>query len=89
MSLHVAAVDLYDPVRFIRTHLVDKLNFTPQTTPIAVHVTCEPSPMAKVVDCRSALSRNVSPWAEAVVALCRGPCVVNHTGNPTVSIFHS
>ena len=33
-------LDLYDPVRFIRTHLVDKLNFTPQTAPIAVHVTC-------------------------------------------------
>ena len=33
-------LDLYDPVRFIRTHLVDKLRFTPQTAPIAVHVTC-------------------------------------------------
>ena len=33
-------LDLYDPVRFIRTHLVDKLNFTPQQAPIAVHVTC-------------------------------------------------
>ena len=33
-------LDLYDPVRFIRTHLVDKLNFTPQAAPIAVHVTC-------------------------------------------------
>jgi len=33
-------LDLYDPVRFIRTHLVDKLSFTPQTAPIAVHVTC-------------------------------------------------
>ncbi|MGP5355242.1 FAD-binding and (Fe-S)-binding domain-containing protein [Pseudomonas helleri] len=33
-------LDLYDPVRFIRTHLVDKLNFTPQTASIAVHVTC-------------------------------------------------
>ena len=33
-------LDLYDPVRFIRTHLVDKLIFTPQATPIAVHVTC-------------------------------------------------
>jgi len=32
--------DLYDPVRFIRTHLVDKLTFTPQTASIAVHVTC-------------------------------------------------
>jgi len=33
-------LDLYDPVRFIRTHLVDKLTFTPQDAPIAVHVTC-------------------------------------------------
>ncbi|MBF8793991.1 FAD-binding oxidoreductase [Pseudomonas monteilii] len=33
-------LDLYDPVRFIRTHLVDKLEFTPQPEPVAVHVTC-------------------------------------------------
>ncbi len=33
-------LDLYDPVRFIRTHLVDKLTFVPQDAPIAVHVTC-------------------------------------------------
>jgi D-lactate dehydrogenase len=33
-------LDLYDPVRFIRTHLLDKLTFTPQQDPIAVHVTC-------------------------------------------------
>ncbi|MNM94320.1 sn-glycerol-3-phosphate dehydrogenase subunit C [compost metagenome] len=33
-------LDLYDPVRFIRTHLLDKLEFTPQDEPIAVHVTC-------------------------------------------------
>jgi len=33
-------LDLYDPVRFIRTHLVDKLTFTPQDAPIAVHVSC-------------------------------------------------
>ncbi|EIK94011.1 putative FAD-binding oxidoreductase [Pseudomonas sp. M47T1] len=33
-------LDLYDPVRFIRTHLLDKLVFTPQDTAIAVHVTC-------------------------------------------------
>ncbi|MGF6592925.1 FAD-binding and (Fe-S)-binding domain-containing protein [Pseudomonas sp. 2835] len=33
-------LDLYDPVRFIRTHLVDKLEFNPQDEPIAVHVTC-------------------------------------------------
>ncbi|MHC6223914.1 FAD-binding and (Fe-S)-binding domain-containing protein [Pseudomonas sp. X10] len=33
-------LDLYDPVRFIRTHLVDRLEFTPQDEPVAVHVTC-------------------------------------------------
>lgn len=33
-------LDLYDPVRFIRTHLVDRLTFTPQAEPVAVHVTC-------------------------------------------------
>ena len=33
-------LDMYDPVRFIRTHLLDKLEFTPQDAPIAVHVTC-------------------------------------------------
>lgn len=33
-------LDLYDPVRFIRTHLVNRLTFTPQDEPVAVHVTC-------------------------------------------------
>ena len=33
-------LDLHDPVRFIRTHLLDKLDFVPQEAPIAVHVTC-------------------------------------------------
>ncbi|MGE8409002.1 MAG: FAD-binding and (Fe-S)-binding domain-containing protein [Pseudomonas sp.] len=33
-------LDLYDPVRFIRSHLMDKLEFTAQDEPIAVHVTC-------------------------------------------------
>ncbi|MCM2462208.1 FAD-binding oxidoreductase [Pseudomonas sp. CG7] len=33
-------LDLYDPVRFIRTHLMDRLDFTPQEAPIAVHITC-------------------------------------------------
>ena len=33
-------LDLYDPVRFIRAHLLDRLDFTPQEAPIAVHVTC-------------------------------------------------
>lgn len=33
-------LDLYDPVRFIRTHLMNRLDFIPQEAPIAVHVTC-------------------------------------------------
>ena len=33
-------LDLYDPVRFIRTHLMERLDFIPQEAPIAVHVTC-------------------------------------------------
>ena len=33
-------LDLYDPVRFIRSHLLDRLEFTPQEEPVAVHVTC-------------------------------------------------
>lgn len=33
-------LDMYDPVRFIRSHLLDKLDFVPQDKPIAVHVTC-------------------------------------------------
>ena len=31
---------LHDPVKFIREQLLDKLDFQPQDTPIAVHVTC-------------------------------------------------
>ena len=33
-------LQIFDPVRFIRTHLLDKLDFEPQASPIAVHVTC-------------------------------------------------
>ena len=33
-------LDFYDPVRFIRTHLLERLEFVPQDAPIAVHVTC-------------------------------------------------
>ncbi|WP_434456493.1 FAD-binding oxidoreductase [Stutzerimonas urumqiensis] len=33
-------LDVYDPVRFIRMHLLDRLDITPQDTPVAVHVTC-------------------------------------------------
>ncbi|PXX92354.1 4Fe-4S ferredoxin [Marinobacter vulgaris] len=33
-------LDLYDPVKFIREKLVDRLVFRPEETAIAVHVTC-------------------------------------------------
>ncbi|MFV0454768.1 MAG: FAD-binding and (Fe-S)-binding domain-containing protein [Pseudomonas sp.] len=33
-------LQVYDPVKFIRTYLLDKLDFVPQDAPIAVHVTC-------------------------------------------------
>ena len=31
---------LHDPVKFIREHLFERLEFTPQDKPVAVHVTC-------------------------------------------------
>ena len=31
---------LHDPVKFIREHLLERLTFTPQQAPVAVHVTC-------------------------------------------------
>ncbi|MBO3276721.1 FAD-binding and (Fe-S)-binding domain-containing protein [Pseudomonas schmalbachii] len=33
-------LQIYDPVKFIRTFLVDRLEFQPQDKPVAVHVTC-------------------------------------------------
>ncbi|WP_027897592.1 FAD-binding and (Fe-S)-binding domain-containing protein [Zestomonas thermotolerans] len=33
-------LQLHDPVKFIRTQLLDKLDFEPQEQPVAVHVTC-------------------------------------------------
>lgn len=33
-------LQLFDPVRFIRTHLLERLEFTPQDKPVAIHVTC-------------------------------------------------
>ena len=55
-------LDLYDPVRFIRTHLVDKLNFTPQAAPIAVHVTCSTQHLGEsqaLIDIARLCSNNV------------------------------
>jgi len=33
-------LDIYDSVRFIRSHLFDRLEFMPQSESVAVHVTC-------------------------------------------------
>lgn len=33
-------LDIYDPVRFIREQLFERLEFRPQRKPVAVHVTC-------------------------------------------------
>jgi len=33
-------LNLYDPVAFIHSQLLDKLDITPQAAPVAVHVTC-------------------------------------------------
>ncbi|GLZ88097.1 ferredoxin [Metapseudomonas resinovorans] len=33
-------LQLFDPVRFIRGHLLEKLDFIPQDKPVAIHVTC-------------------------------------------------
>lgn len=35
-----AGLTLFDPVRFIRDHLYERLDFEPEQTPLAVHVTC-------------------------------------------------
>ncbi|ROM90729.1 FAD-binding and (Fe-S)-binding domain-containing protein [Pseudomonas brassicacearum] len=55
-------LDLYDPVRFIRTHLIDRLDFTPQETPIAVHVTCSTQHLGEsqaLIDLARRCSKNV------------------------------
>ncbi|SFL41004.1 FAD-binding and (Fe-S)-binding domain-containing protein [Pseudomonas sp. NFACC46-3] len=55
-------LDLYDPVRFIRTHLVDRLDFTPQEAPIAVHVTCSTQHLGEsqaLIDLARKCSKNV------------------------------
>jgi D-lactate dehydrogenase len=35
-----ARLKLHDPVKFIREHLLERLQITPQDKPVAVHVTC-------------------------------------------------
>ncbi|MBS7844305.1 FAD-binding oxidoreductase [Pseudomonas fluorescens] len=55
-------LNLYDPVRFIRTHLMDRLDFTPQDAPIAVHVTCSTQHLGEsqaLIDLARKCSNNV------------------------------
>ncbi|WP_248738358.1 FAD-binding and (Fe-S)-binding domain-containing protein [Pseudomonas sp. MWU12-2029] len=55
-------LDLYDPVRFIRTHMMDRLEFTPQEAPIAVHVTCSTQHLGEsqaLIDLARKCSKNV------------------------------
>ena len=55
-------LDLYDPVRFIRTHLMERLEFTPQDDPIAVHVTCSTQHLGEsqaLIDLARRCSHNV------------------------------
>lgn len=55
-------LDLYDPVRFIRTHLMERLDFTPQDAPIAVHVTCSTQHLGEsqaLIDLARRCSNNV------------------------------
>ena len=55
-------LDFHDPVRFIRTHLLDKLDFVPQEAPIAVHVTCSTQHLGEaqaLIDIARRCSKNV------------------------------
>ncbi|MGY2292715.1 FAD-binding and (Fe-S)-binding domain-containing protein [Pseudomonas sp. SDO528_S397] len=61
-DLNETRLDLYDPVRFIRTHLMDRLDFTPQQAPIAVHVTCSTQHLGEsqaLIDLARRCSHNV------------------------------
>ncbi|WP_210396504.1 FAD-binding and (Fe-S)-binding domain-containing protein [Motiliproteus sediminis] len=40
-----AELKIYEPVAFINEHMLDKLEFTPQEDPVAVHVTCSSTRM--------------------------------------------
>ncbi|WP_207283592.1 FAD-binding and (Fe-S)-binding domain-containing protein [Pseudomonas sp. FW300-N2F2] len=55
-------LDLYDPVRFIRTHLMERLDFIPQEAPIAVHITCSTQHLGEsqaLIDLARKCSKNV------------------------------
>tara|TARA_R110000796_G_scaffold244497_1_gene367594 strand:+ start:7065 stop:9884 length:2820 start_codon:yes stop_codon:yes gene_type:complete len=52
-------LDIYDPVRFIREHLLDRLDFQPVDTPVAVHVTCSTQHLGEA-DALIAIARRCS-----------------------------
>ena len=55
-------LDIYDPVRFIRSHLFERLRFTPQEQPVAVHVTCSTQHLGEaqaLIDIARRCSHNV------------------------------
>lgn len=55
-------IKLYEPVDFIHTHLMDKLDFTPVDDKVALHITCSARKMGldqKIVDVMKACSTNV------------------------------
>ena len=52
-------LQLYDPVRFIREHLLERLEFQPLDTPVAVHVTCSTQHLGEA-DALLAIARRCS-----------------------------
>lgn len=44
-------LDIYEPVRFIQQHLLPRLEITPQTEPVAVHVTCSTQHLGQAEPC--------------------------------------
>ena len=56
------SLDIYDPVRFIRNHLLDRLVFSPQSEAVAVHVTCSTQHLGEgqaLIDIARRCSHNV------------------------------
>ena len=55
-------IKLYEPVDFIHTYMMDKLDFTPVDDPVALHITCSARKMGldkKILDVMNACSTNV------------------------------
>ncbi len=71
MREHIKSMKLYEPAEFIATFLAPHLTFTPDDTPIAVHVTCSTRRMglaSVIVDLARRCSTNVT--VPAAVGCC-------------------